>query len=115
MKVSEFLAKVYRCRTCRHYIGFSETCVEGVRVDECEGGCPADGEPCDKWEPAEAGPYSDVSPVFASYAQRLAREAKAFDKDNRTEDWLMHRCYTDGRVAQAIDAENARAAKGGEE
>lgn len=115
MTVGEFLRKVYRCGTCRRHLGFSETCVEGVRGDGLEGGCPANGKPCDKWEPAEAGPHSDVSPVFASYAQRLAREAKAFDKDYRLETWLMYRCHTDGRIAQAIDAENARAAKGGAE
>lgn len=115
MKIGEFLAKVYRCGTCRHHLGFSASCVEGVRGDGFEGGCPADGEPCSKWEPAEAGPYSDVSPVVASYAQRLVREAEAFDKDKRTEDWLIKKVYTDGRIAQAIDSQNARAAKGGAE
>lgn len=108
MTVGEFLGKVYRCRTCRHHLGFSERCVENIHGNGEEGGCPAECAPCSKWEPAEAGPYSNVSPVFASYAQRLAREAEAFDKDDRTEDWLMHRCFTDGRVAQAIDNENAK-------
>lgn len=108
MTVGEFLAKVYRCRTCRHHIEFDETCAEHVRGDEFVCGCPSESTPCDKWEPAEAGTYSDVSPVVASYAQRLAREAEAFDRDCRTENWLMHRCFTDGQVAQAIYTENAR-------
>ena len=115
MKVGAFLGKVYRCGTCRHHLGFSETCVENIHGNGEEGGCPSGCAPCSKWEPAEAGPYSDVSPVVASYAQRLAREAEAFDKDKRTEDWLIEKFYTDGRIAQAIDSQNARAAKGGAE
>lgn len=107
MTVGEFLGKVYRCRTCRHHIEFDETCAEHVRGDEFVCGCPAESTPCDKWEPSEAGLYSDVSPVEASYSRRLAREAEAFGKDKRMEDWIMNRCYTDGRVAQTIDAENA--------
>lgn len=110
MTVGKFLAKVYRCRTCRHHIEFDKTCAEHVRGDEFVCGCPAESTPCDKWEPSESGPYSDVSPVVASYAQRLAREAEAFDREERAEAWLIQKCFTDGRVAQEIDRQNAEEA-----
>ena len=109
MKVSEFLAAVYRCRTCRHHIEFDETCAEHVRGDEFVCGCPAESTPCDKWEPSESGLYSDVSPVEASYSRRLVAEAEAFDRERRDEAWLIETCYTDGRIAQAIDRQNAEA------
>lgn len=41
-------------------------------------------------------------------SETINNKLREFDKDKRTEDWLIHKCYTDGRVAQAIDAENAR-------
>lgn len=115
MKVKDFLAAVYRCGTCRHHLGLSETCVEHVRGDECEGGCPADGEPCDKWAPVEAGPYAGVSPVVCAFAQRLEREVEAFDHEVRAEAWLIHKCFTDGRVAQEVDRQNAEGEEAGDE
>ena len=107
MTVKEFLAAVYRCGTCRHHLGFSETCVEGVRGEGREGECHAEDAPCDKWTPVEAGPYAGVSPVVCAFAQRLEREAEAFVREGRAEAWLIEKCYTDGRITQEIGRQNA--------
>lgn len=109
MKVKDWLAAVYCCGTCRHHLGFSETCVEKVRGEGREGECHAEDAPCDKWEPVEPGPYADVTPVVCAFARRLVREAEAFDSERRAEAWLIEKCYTDGRIAQAIDRQNAEA------
>ena len=113
MNVKDFLDIVYRCGTCRHHLGFSESCVECVHGKVYEGECPSTATPCDKWEPVEPGPYADVTPVVAAFAWRLVREAEAFDRERRAEAWLIKKCYTDGRIAQEIDRQNAEA-KGGE-
>lgn len=111
MNVEKFLSAIYRCATCRHHLGFSESCVEGVRGHGAEGECPGDGKPCDKWEPAEGGPYASVSPTTAAFAQRLAREAEAFDKERRVEAWFAMKCFTDGRIAQEEDRQEEEDAK----
>lgn len=114
MNVKDFLEIVYRCGTCRHHINFSESCVEGVRGKGCEGECPSTAKPCDKWEPVEPGPYAEVTPVVCAFARRLAREAVAFDQERRAEAWLIHKCFTDGRVAQEVDRQNAERKEGAE-
>lgn len=115
MKVKDFLAAVYRCGTCRHHLGFSETCVEKVRGEGREGECHAEDAPCDKWAPVEAGPYAGVSPVVCAFAQRLAREVEAFDHEVWAEAWLIHKSFTDGRVAQKVDRQNAEGEEAGHE
>ena len=112
MNVKDFLATVYCCGTCRHRLGFSATCVEGVRGKGEEGACPSKATPCGKWEPVEPGPYADVTPVVCAFARRLVCEAEAFDRERRAEAWLIEKCYTDGRIAQAIDRQNAEGKEG---
>ncbi len=106
MTIKEFLDTVYCCGTCRHHLGFSERCVEKVRGEGLEGECHAEDAPCDKWEPKEAGPYAGVRPVRCAFAQRLAREAEAFEQERRAEDWLISEVYENGRHAQGTRREN---------
>ena len=115
MKVKDFLAAVYRCGTCRHHLGFSETCVEKVRGGGEEGACHAEDAPCDKWAAVEAGPYSGVTPVVCAVAQPMEREAEAFDHEVRAEAWLIYKSFTDGRVAHEVYGQNAEGEEAGDE